>query len=253
MINGRCVIIQKFSFVSGTEIYRGFTIDNVLSSPKSGEIHFHIRIPEYYDGFDPYALFLTLPGYSGLYFQGVGANLRQEEFAFEAGTYNKHMIIVAPQLKDWGEISANQIIALMEFLLDHYNIDTKRVYANGYADGGETMSLVLEKRPDLFTAYLHCCSQWDGAYETVIENRIPIYFVVGRDDEYYGSEPTIYAYNQMFSFYKEQGMSRDEINKVLVLDIKEEDYFFQRGTQNQHAGGRLIAYDEEIMRWLIKS
>ena len=33
-------------------------------------------------------LFLTLPGYEGLYFQGMGQNLHSEDFAFESLNYN---------------------------------------------------------------------------------------------------------------------------------------------------------------------
>ena len=50
--------------------------------------------------------------------------------------------------------------------MKYYNIDPARVYANGYSGGGETMSRVLGKRPELFTAYLHCSSQWDGDLAT---------------------------------------------------------------------------------------
>ena len=104
------------------------------------------------------------------------------------------MLVVAPQLSDWGDTSAEQAIALTEYLLGHYNIDPGKVYANGYSGGGETMSRVLGMRPDLFSAYLHCSSQWDGAYEPVVEARVPVYLVIGEGDEYYGAEPTREAY-----------------------------------------------------------
>ena len=39
------------------------------------------------------------------------------------------MIVVAPQLSDWGETSANQTIALVEYFLKHYNIDPAKVEA----------------------------------------------------------------------------------------------------------------------------
>ena len=106
-------------------------MDNVLHAPE-GDIHYHIYVPETYDGSEPYALFLTLPGYEGLYFQGMGQNLYSENFAFEALNYNDHMIVAAPQLSDWGETSAEQTIALTEYLLGHYNIDQERVYTEGY-------------------------------------------------------------------------------------------------------------------------
>ena len=180
----------------GTEEYRGFLLDNVLHSGENGDIHYNLYVPESYDGSRPYALYFTLPGYEGLYFQGVGVNLQSEEFGFEAQKYNDEMIIVAPQLSDWGETSADQTIALAEYFLEQYNIDRDQVYANGYSGVGETMSLVLEKRPELFSAYLHVSSRWDGDYEPVAEQRLPVYLVVGREDEYYGSAPTQQAYDE---------------------------------------------------------
>ena len=242
---------SSFGYVTeGTEEYRGFVIDNVFHSANEGDIHYNVYIPESYNGSEPYALYFTLPGYEGLYFQGVASNLKSEEFGFEAQKYNSKMIIVAPQLSDWGETSANQTIALVEYFLEAYNIDRSKVYANGLSGGGETMSQVVGKRPDLFTAYLQVSAQWDGESETVAEQRLPIYFAIGRNDEYYGCEPSQKAYDTLYSLYKNQGLSDAEINELLVLDIKEHDYFTERGMSNEHGGGDLFAYDEEIMGWL---
>ncbi len=239
----------ELEVTQGTETYRGFQMDNVLHAPE-GDIHYHIYIPDSYDGSEAYALFLTLPGYEGLYFQGMGQNLYSENFAFEALNYNDKMIVVAPQLSDWGETSAEQTIALTEYLLDAYNIDPDRVYAEGYSGGGETMSRVMGLRPDLFTAYLQCSSQWDGAYGPVVEARVPVYFVIGESDEYYGSEPSREAYDQLHELYTEAGLSEEEIDQLLVLDIKDAAYFTEGGAFNQHGGGFLFAQDPEIMGWL---
>lgn len=209
-----------------------------------------VYIPEGYDGSTPYALYVTLPGYEGLYFQGVAANIKSEAFGFEAQKYNSEMIVLAPQLGDWGETSANQTIALTEYFLNTYNIDPTKVYGNGYSGGGETMSIVMGKRPDLFTAYLQVSSQWDGAYEPVAAQHLPVYLAIGRNDEYYGSEPTQRAYDTLHDLYRKQGMTEDEIDKILVLDIKEHAYFTERNAPNEHGGGGLFAYDEEIMGWL---
>lgn len=234
----------------GTEEYRGFVIDNVFHSVNEGDIHYNVYIPEGYDGSKPYALYVTLPGYEGLYFQGVAANIQSEEFGFEAQKYNSEMIVVAPQLSDWGETSANQTIALTEYFLEQYNIDSSKVYGNGFSGGGETMSIVMGKRPDLFTAYLQVSSQWDGEYESVAERHLPVYFAIGSNDEYYGSKPTREAYDTFHSLYEQQGLTEVEIDELLVLDIKEHDYFTQRNMSNEHGGGGLFAYDEEIMGWL---
>lgn len=205
----------------GTEEYRGFTLDNVLHSETEGDIHFNLYVPDSYDGSRPYAVFFTLPGYEGLYFQGVGENLRSEEFGFEAQNYNSEMIVVAPQLSDWGETSARQTIALVEYFLDNYNIDPGRVYGEGYSGGGETMSLVMGMRPDLFTAYLQCSSQ-----------------------------PSRQAYDQLHQLYRQEGLSEEEISELLVLDVKDAEYFESQGVTVQHGGGNLFAADGEIMGWL---
>ncbi|MFQ7173061.1 MAG: prolyl oligopeptidase family serine peptidase [Thomasclavelia ramosa] len=141
--------INNENVTSGTEKYQNFILDNTLHSKDYGDIHYNVYIPDSYDGSEPYALYMTLPGYQGLYFQGVGENLKTEEFGFVAPEYNSKMIIVAPQLDDWQELSANQTIELTEYFLSNYNIDSSRVYANGYSGGGETMSIVMGKRPDL--------------------------------------------------------------------------------------------------------
>ena len=189
---------NNLGFVTkGKDKHQGFTIDNIYHSPNDGDIHYNVYIPKSYDGSRPFALYFTLPGYEGLYFQGVAQNLKSEAFGFEAQKYIENMIIVAPQLSDWGETSADQTIALVEYFLASYNIDSTKVYANGYSGGGETMSIVLGKHPELFTAYLHCSSQWDGDLDVLVQSRTPVYLAVGQEDEYYGSEPTKQTYDSL--------------------------------------------------------
>lgn len=180
----------------------------------------------------------------------MAQNLKSEEFGFEAQKYNGEMIIVAPQLSDWEETSANQTIALVEYFLENYNIDRSKIYANGFSGGGETMSIAAGKRPDLFTAYLQVSSKWDGEFESVSEQCLPVYFAIGENDEYYGSEPTKEAYDTLYALYEKQELSKEEIDKLLVLDIKEHSYFTERGMSNEHVGGGMFAYDADIMDWL---
>ena len=117
----------------------------MLHSRQNGDIHYHVYVPDSYDGKAAYALFVTLPGYQGLYFQGVAENIKIEDFEFEARKYNPEMIILAPQLSDRGETSAIQTVELIEDFLSHYKIDPAKVYINGCSGSGETLSLV--KRP----------------------------------------------------------------------------------------------------------
>ena len=233
----------------GSQEKDGFIVDNTLHSNECGDIHFSSYIPESYDGSEPYALFVTLPGWEGLYFQGIGANL-VESFPFEARKYNDKMIVLSTQLDNWGETSANMAIELTEYFLEHYNIDRKKVYLHGFSGGGETGSIVMGKCPELFSAYLMTSSKWDGDLEVLANTHTPVYMAIGEDDSYYGSDYLKQAYSDLYALYEAQGLSADEISELLVLDVKEQDYFSERGFRDQHGGGMAFAEDESIMGWL---
>lgn len=238
------------SVIPGSEYYEHFLIDNVLSfTDGTTSLHYHIYIPEEYEGDTKYALYITLPGYGAYYFQGVAVNLKYEEFAIEAKKYNGQMIIVAPQPNDWGETSKKQIIGLTEYIIANYNIDAELVFISGYSGGGETLSLVVSERPELYTAAIHISSKWDGDLSYVSSAQIPIYFVIGENDEYYSSKPAQEAYTSLVSLYKQAGLDQQKIDQLVILDIRSSDYFESKNV-TQHEGGCLFAKEEEIMSWL---
>jgi len=212
----------------------------VLHSSQFGDIHFSSYVPKEYDGSKPYALFITLPGWGGLYFQGVGINIMQEDFGVTAREYNR-------------EMSANQTIALTEYLMKHYNIDPRKVYLEGYSGGGETGSIVIGKRPDLYAAFLHVSSKWSGRVDPIVNGKTAIYFATGRNDSYYGSRSVSETYQKLYELYRKKGLSKDEIDAVLVLDLKDNEYFTRRGYTDTHAGGGSFAKDSVIMGWLFKA
>ena len=43
-------------------------MDNVYQDDQYGDIHYNAYIPKAYDKRQSYALYITLPGYQGLYF-----------------------------------------------------------------------------------------------------------------------------------------------------------------------------------------
>ena len=75
-------------------------------------------------------------------------------------------------------------------------------------------------------------------------------FRSGEEDSYYGSESLKEAYETLYRLYEGQGFSGKEIEGLLVLDVKEQDWFSERGFGDQHAGGGAFAYEESIMGWL---
>jgi predicted peptidase len=245
---------QSQTVTQGSTYYRDFLLDNVLHTKNNGDIHYNLYVPKSYEkSRKKYALYVTLPGYQGLYFQGVGQNIMTEDFGFEAMKYNSRMIILAPQLSDWEETSADQTIALVKYFLKNYRIDSSKVYISGYSGGGETLSLVLGKNPGLFQRALLCSSQWDGKYAPVVKSKTPVYLVVGESDEYYGSKPFQNAYSKLYRQYRKKGYTKKQISRRLVLDVKDASYFEDGSVSNQHGGGAgLFSKDEAIMGWLFQ-
>ena len=78
------------------------------------------------------------------------------------------------------------------------------------------------------------------------EAKTPVYFVIGESDEYYGSEPFKEAYQILYELYAEQGLAKSEIDNLLVLDIKEKNYFAGTKVTYQHGGGYLFRISSEI-------
>lgn len=118
----------------------------------------------------------------------------------------------------------------------------RQLYGDARKSGsGETLSLVMEKKPGLHTAVLHIASVWDGALQPLAESRTPVYFVIGESDEYYGSSRISATYRQLCELYKVQSLREKQIN---VLDGKTAEYF---EGDNQHQGAGKVAFDENIM------
>ena len=108
----------------------------------------------------------------------------------------------------------------------------------------------MEKRPELYTAYLAVSTRWDGELEPLVEAETPVYLVVGEDDSYYGSEPLKETYARLYSLYEEKGLTAEEIEQILVLDVRDQTYFSEQGYSDQHAGGLAFAFDTQVMGWL---
>lgn len=141
-------------------------------------------------------------------------------------------------------------MALTRYFLEHYNIDPDKVYLNGYSGGGETGSLVMEYAPELYTAFLHCSSQWDGDLKPLIEAETPVYMATGENDSYYGSSSVRETYDELVRLYREKGLTDDQISGLVVLDLKDQAWFDERDIKDQHGGGWYFAHEEDIMNWL---
>lgn len=221
----------------------------VFTSEEGRDIHYSAYIPENIDELDSVSMFITLPGWEGLYFQGVGVNLEYEDFAFTARDINKNMIIFAPQLDDWGEQSTEDTIALTKYYQKNYSVD--RTYIEGYSGGGETLSLVLDKNANLYDGALMVSSEWDAGYDDVVDEELPLYFFIGEEDDYYGSANFKETYQELYNRYLRKGLTEKQIDDILILDVRDEDHFISHGYTSQYAGGEEVAREADVMKWLL--
>lgn len=229
----------------------GFITEQIFGGA-DGEIHYSYYLPKIYDESKPYPLMMVMPGYDMMWFgeESSGNNLDWQ--GFRAWTeLSEDLIVVSAQLTDWGEKSARQAIELTEYFLKTFSVDPSRVYAAGYSAGGETMSQAVAMRPDLYAAYLHGASQWDGTYGPVAQNSVAVYLFMAEGDEYYGPERARTAYNNLQEAYADTGWTQEQINRVLRLEIPDNAYFNSRGIYNYHGGANILFEDETILNWII--
>lgn len=238
--------------ISVSENITGEFIRGNILNGSEGEIHYSYYLPKDYDSTKKYPMIMTLPGYGGMWFGENSEGNNLSEIGVNIWTKETEpMIIVSPQVEDWGDKSARQTIELTEYFIENYSVDENRVYGAGYSAGGETMSRVMGMKPELFAAYLHGASQWDGEYAPAAESGTAVYIFMAENDEYYGSDRAREAYNNLYDAYSKTGMDEKEIGEKLKLLIPEDKYFNERGFTNYHGGGNIIFEEDEVREWLL--
>lgn len=218
-----------------------------------GPIHYSYYLPEGYAPEKSYPLMVAMPGYGEMWFgeDTEGNNLRWNG-ATVWTELDEDMIVVSAQLTDWREKSARQSVELTEYMIENFAVDESRIYAAGYSAGGETMSQAVSLRPDLYAAYIHGASQWDGEYEPLAEEGVAVYIFMGENDEYYGSQKAQAAYDNLRAAYEKAGYSKTEIDALLRLEIPDNAYFNAMGIYNYHGGGSILFDREDIQNWILK-
>lgn len=229
----------------------GVIAEQILNG-NDGEIHYSYYLPEDYDESTTYPLVMTMPGYGMMWFGEDSSGSNLEWNGFRVWTeLEEDMIVVSAQLTDWHETSARQAIELTEYFIENFSVDKSRVYAAGYSAGGETMSQAVSMRPDLYAAYLHGASQWDGAYEPIAQNDVAVYIFMAENDEYYGSAKARSAYDGLQAAYREKGYTDKQIGELLILEIPNNEYFNSRDIYNYHGGGNIVFDDETVLNWIL--
>lgn len=232
-------------------IQTGLVREQILNGTE-GEIHYSYFLPESYDGSRKFPMMVTMPGYDRMWFGEDSSGNNIDWNGFRTWTeLDEEMIVISAQLTDWHEKSARQANELAQYFVDNFAVNENRIYAAGYSAGGETMSQAVALRPELYAAYLHGASQWDGAFAPIAENGVAVYIYMAENDEYYGSQKARDAYAELYNAYRENGFSDEEIGKKLRLDIPDNEYFNSRGIYNYHGGGNIVFDDKSVLNWII--
>lgn len=238
---------------SGETTMQTGVIPKQVLEGETGEIHYSYYLPEDYDSSGAYPLVMAMPGYDRMWFgeDSSGSNLDWPGFLCWTQR-QEDMIVVSAQLTDWGETSARQAIELTEYFIQHFAVDPNRVYATGYSAGGETMSRGVALRPDLYAAYLHGASQWDGDFAPIAKNGVAVYIFMAENDEYYGSDRAREAYDGLHQAYVDAGWTEEEIAGVLQIQTPDNAWFAERGISGNYHGGATVVYDQaEILEWVL--
>ena len=232
-------------------IQTGLVREQILNGTE-GEIHYSYFLPESYDGSRKFPMMVTMPGYDRMWFGEDSSGNNIDWNGFRTWTeLDEEMIVISAQLTDWHEKSARQANELAQYFVDNFAVNENRIYAAGYSAGGETMSQAVALRPELYAAYLHGASQWDGAFVPFAENGIAVYIYMAENDEYYGSQKARDAYAELYNAYRENGFFDEEIGKKLRLEIPDNEYFNSRGIYNYHGGGNIVFDDKNVLNWII--
>lgn len=233
-------------------IETGVIAEQILDGAQ-GEIHYSYYLPEGYDPAGAYPMMMVMPGYDRMWFGESSSGSNLDWRGFRVWTeLDEDMIVVSAQLTDWGETSARQAVELTEYFIQNFAVEESRVYAAGYSAGGETMSQAVALRPDLYAAYLHGASQWDGTYGPVAEEQMAVYIFMAQNDEYYGSKKAREAYDGLYAAYQERGLSDGEIQPLLQVETPDNAWFRTRGIQgNYHGGGNVMFDEERILDWVV--
>ena len=128
-------------------IQTGLVREQTLDSTE-GLIHYSYYLPEDYDPTRKYPMMVVMPGYNMMWFGESSSGSNLDWTGFTSWTnLGQDMIVVSAQLTDWGDTSARQAIALTEYFINHFAVDTARIYAAGYSAGLTCMQLICMEHP----------------------------------------------------------------------------------------------------------
>jgi len=156
--------------------------DLALQVDGVGEVLYGISVPNDYDPKDPRPLVLALhPGGTRMRYYG-SAYMRQ---VVAPGVRDLKPIIVAPDCptQAWSDPGGERAaMALVQFALEHYSIDRRRILVVGFSLGGRGTWFMSSHHPEVFTAAIPMAAATGGEPIEKLAT-MPTYVIHSRDDQ----------------------------------------------------------------------
>jgi len=156
--------------------------DHALQVDGVGQVFYGISVPNDYDAKDPRPLVLALhPGGTRTRYYG-SAYMRQ---VVAPGVRDLKPIIVAPDCptQAWSDPGGERAaMALVQYALDHYSIDRRRILVVGFSLGGRGTWFMSSHHPDVFTAAIPMAASTGGDPIEKLAT-MPTYVIHSRADQ----------------------------------------------------------------------
>lgn len=218
-----------------------------------------------------------------------GANLTRDTGAVGWLSVTDDVIIVTPQLQNKPPYEYDEYqdtYEMIQKLMQTYNIDTDRIYGIGSSYGTLHLSTVISQHPDLFTAYVQCngnfvnatnmyvdeadvpgadytneslikpdseyYADFKAALQGVVDNEVKMVICHGKNDPTAPITRGVTTYRMLVRMYQEMGKSQEEIDRLVKINIYEDEDFLKKGIWMYHEANKMASLDIDLMTWVLE-
>lgn len=168
------------------------------------------------------------------------------QFTVDGDIYS--FIIICPQLKK--QVANVEVLNLLNFILERYNVDQKRMYITGFSLGAQVASNYAALRPEKFAAHITfgglpgVNSELEQKCQSMVNAKLPVWHFHNRDD-------SAWAYSEAVEYMRVFNSLNPEIPpRFTTFDVGEGKNHHDCWTRTTDP-----AYKEDgknIYEWLLK-
>ena len=206
---------------------------------------------------------------------------------FKTKDYYEDMIVVSVDNRNIADseapearyIAADDINQTVEYFLENYAVDPDRVYYSGNSQGSLIGYQTVSSRPELWTAFMACNGlaltspdpfsseenmekYMEGValvMDPITTNRVAMYWNLGETDTGASGPRGELFYNYAKSKYEAQGLTEEQIDAILRLNVFADEEYLEYGITNAdgsayaHGATKLAytAHKDEFQPWIL--